>query len=322
MSLDEHISRRLRVQNLGVTYYSNRKINFWAASNREELKKWALTAGHGVQGVLAVAPGHALAKVLAEKFNHNFDAYDKAIDAAYNAGLGSGSRLHHLLDGQHSIWGALKAVKGVSEQDSFFEELFQACEHLLRDLCSVSGINPLFSMTRETFDSISALVQSLGLSKMYLADALTVNGPEILGGVIGMCSILLGEKSRNNKKMTELSGSLVLAMLVSANPALLPFAGYATYKAFKGGESADWAELCISSGKGAIVTGSAIAVPTAIATLGGPVWLGLGAALLTSIGVRVGIDKAAGLWREIWPAYQRVCENFPHAIKQVNLINP
>jgi hypothetical protein len=43
---------------------------------------------------------------LADKFNKNFDEYDAAIDAIYNKTHIGGSRYHHLIDGQHDIFGA------------------------------------------------------------------------------------------------------------------------------------------------------------------------------------------------------------------------
>jgi len=213
VDVEKEIKRRLQAQQLGTTYFSTRKINIWSEINTEELKKWALAGISVTEDALAGDEagdaGHLLAQMLAEKFNHNFDAYDKAIDAAYNAGTGGSSALHHILDGQHSIWGAFKAVKDVSPDDSFLQELIQAIEHLIRDLCSVSGINPLFSMTRSTFDAISSVIAPLGVSKMYLADALTINGVEVLGATMGIVAMLLGRKSLNSVRTPELTGSLI-----------------------------------------------------------------------------------------------------------------
>lgn len=85
---------------------------------------------------------YTLASWSAEKFNHNFDDYDRAIDAVYNSTHVGGSSYHHLLDGQHSILGAFQAVKDVKTDDSFVTEFLQAGEHLLRDTASISGVNP------------------------------------------------------------------------------------------------------------------------------------------------------------------------------------
>jgi len=73
----------------------------------------------GVEGALGAdqvgEPGHALSQWLADRFNHNFDAYDKAIDSVYNATSVGGSRYHHLVDGQHDVWGAFQSAHAVGE---------------------------------------------------------------------------------------------------------------------------------------------------------------------------------------------------------------
>ncbi|MCI0454758.1 MAG: hypothetical protein L0Y68_07165 [Candidatus Dadabacteria bacterium] len=320
MDIEKEIKRRLRAQQLGTTYFSTRKINIWSEINREELMKWALAGVILTGDVLAEdAPGevgHSLAQILAEKFNHNFDAYDKAIDAAYNAGTGGSSALHHLLDGQHSIWGALEAVKDEFPDDTFLQELIQAIEHLIRDLCSISGINPLFSMTRDTFEAISSVVAPLGISKIYLADALTINGVEVLGATMLIPAMLLGRKSLNTVRTPELIGSLIVSSIASANPLLLAAAGYAMYKCCKKRDEISWRQLCISAGKGALVTGI---VTTVTSPIGGPVWIGLAASMATAIAVRAGIGKFEELWPQLWPAYQGVEQRLPSMIQQIDI---
>ncbi|MCX7003830.1 MAG: hypothetical protein NTV22_11230, partial [bacterium] len=54
----------------------------------------------GLISALAGEPGYRLDQWMAATFNHNFDAYDRAIDTAYNATHIGGSQLHHLVDGQ------------------------------------------------------------------------------------------------------------------------------------------------------------------------------------------------------------------------------
>ena len=135
-----------------------------------------------------------MASWLAENFNHNFDAYDRAIDAVYNATHIGGARYHHLLDGQHTIWGAMEAVKNVDPDSSFSSRLAEVSEHLLRDTMSVSGVNPFLGPS--LFESIAGFGQSLGISRAYLADALTVNGPELIGGALALAgSLAIGRQA-------------------------------------------------------------------------------------------------------------------------------
>lgn len=224
-----------------------------------------------------------LATWLADNFNKNFDAYDRAIDAVYNATHIGGSHYHHLLDGQHTIWGALEAVKDVRPDDTFATELFQASEHLLRDSMSVSGINPFLSP--DGFESIAGFGEALGISRPYLADALTFNGPEMIGGGIALAASLVAGRKPDPSCLSSLSGAYVATAVASGNPILLPIAAgglaYALYRA------ENKKQVLIQGGKGAMVSGSALLVSSLV---GGPVWVGCVTAVLTGVAVKYALD--------------------------------
>ncbi|MFD0051457.1 hypothetical protein ACFVHQ_19400 [Actinomycetes bacterium NPDC127524] len=233
-----------------------------------------------------VLGGHPLSQWLASEFNHNFDAYDTAIDSVYNTTRIGGSNYHHLIDGQHSFLSSIEAVKDVKADDSFLTEIAQASEHLFRDVASVSGINPLFTLTGEQFNTIASYCQQFGISKTFLADALTVNGPELIGGCLALTGSLIMGKKADPSLLSNLSGSFLVSSLASANPFLLPIAAggmaYSIYKA------EDKKEALITAGKGAIVSGSAIA---AGALIGGPVWLGCMVGIGTAVAVKYVINN-------------------------------
>jgi hypothetical protein len=233
-----------------------------------------------------VAGSHSLAQWMARNFNHNFDDYDRAIDAVYNSSHVGGSQYHHLIDGQHDILSAIKAVQDVKADDSFFTEVAQAGEHLLRDTASVSGINPIFSFTPEEFERLSEIVKHTGISKPFLADALTINAPELLGGSIALASSLVMGKKGNASNLSSLSGAYIVSALSSANPLLLPIAAGGLVYSLKNSE--DKKQTLIKAGKGSLVSGSAIMVSGII---GGPVWLGCLAAVGTAVAVRYSIDN-------------------------------
>src|SRR5262245_55738817 len=178
MSEEDPISKRA-TQSL-----RSRRLGLRAYTGADPL----VTGNAFTQGTLAADGtgelGHRLATWLAHNFNHNFDDYDKAIDGVYNAGDGGSSAFHHLIDGQHSIWGAFQAVHDVSADDSFTTELSQAVEHLLRDTASISGVNPFFSLSPDEFHHLGDVASHLHITLPFLADALTVNGPELLGGSV------------------------------------------------------------------------------------------------------------------------------------------
>lgn len=303
--------------------FPRKRISIWSESNKEELKRWAMTGSNISQGAIMYVPGgegthgvgHLLDKFLSEKFNRSFDDYDRAIDAVFNASLGGSSMFHHLQDGQHSILGALKAVEGVSPNDSFLRELWEAIEHLLRDLCSVSGINPTFSIKKDTFDAIASYLAPLGIDKFYLNDALTINTSELLGATICIPIMLLRRNSLDNEMTAELTGSILIAAFAGGNPLLLPVAGYALYKCYKSGELTR-TQLLYSLSKGALITGAMFSISGAI---GGPVWIGLAAGLAVAIAVQYGLGKVEKIWEQVWPAYRGFGDRFPLVIRQIDI---
>ncbi|MGG3563252.1 hypothetical protein ABES03_16805 [Neobacillus rhizosphaerae] len=233
-----------------------------------------------------VTGSQPLAHWMAQQFNHNFDDYDTAIDAVYNSTHVGGSSYHHLLDGQHTVWGAFRAVKDVKADDSFLTEFLQAGEHLMRDVTSVSGISPFFSLSTEQWDALASIVMPFGISKPFLVDALTVNGPELLGGTIALLSTLLVGKRQDPSTVSKLSGAYVLSSIASGNPVLFPLAaGGLVYSLIK---SESKKETLIQGGKGAIVSGGALLAGSLI---GGPIWIGCLASVAAAISLNYALEN-------------------------------
>src|SRR5439155_9642470 len=132
--------------------------------------------------------------------------YDRAIDRLYNLSHVGGSHYHHLLDGQHTVWGAFHAVQHVHVDDGWLTHMGHALEHLARDTMSVAGINPFFSLSPAHFDGLAVAVAHLGISKPFLADALTENGPELLGGSVALVSALLMARRAAPERLSRFSG--------------------------------------------------------------------------------------------------------------------
>lgn len=242
---------------------------------------------------------HSLAQWMADRFNHNFDEYDKAIDAVYNETHIGGSSYHHIVDGQHSIFGAYQAVKDVKTDDSLLTEIVQAGEHLLRDTASVSGINPFFSLSNQQFDQLASAAATFGISKPFLADALTINGPELIGGIIAVgAGLILGRKA-DPSMISGLSGAYIVSSIASANPFLFPLAAGGLVYSFK--HATNKKEALIQGGKGAIVSGSALTVSSLV---GGPVWLGCMCALATALLVQHALDKPDKAFERVQAAFQ------------------
>lgn len=258
----------------------------------DRLKKEKLSLGMEIKNfssctnTVLTAQENVIARLFADYFNKNFDAYDRAIDSVYNLTHVGGSRFHHLVDGQHTILGALRAVNDVSSNDSFFTEFSQATEHLFRDAMSVSGINPILNFSPKEFEVMAKVAKQFGVTKPMLADALTFNAPELLGGLLGISSLVLFSKTKDESKISELSASYLISSLVSLNPILFPVAAYKLVLTAKNTENK--LEVLKSSGKGAIISGTSIAVSS---LFGGPIWFGCIASVGATIAVRYAVEK-------------------------------
>ncbi len=229
----------------------------------------------------ASASGHQLDSVLANWINTaNTNVYDKAIDSIYLAQGTGGSRLHHLIDGQHDLLGAFSAARKALPDDSHGAELLGTAHHLGKDLFSVMGL-PLFSLKPETFASASDwMSQHLGLSKSWQADLLQINGTELLGGALAAASLTLGIRQADAEQLSEIAGASGLAGALAANPLSLLAAGLALADAWKYRQengSLPWRGLALGSAS----AGAAIATASALGTFAAGGWL----PLLSSFGL-------------------------------------
>ena len=172
-----------------------------------------------VNAITASDTGGALDTALAHAINTaNTTIYDKAIDSAYlSTGVG-GSRLHHLLDGQHDLLGAFRAAQAASPTDSLGSEIFGTAEHLAKDLFSKMGL-PVFSLEPDTYhQSANWIQQHLGISKSWQSDLLQINGMELLGGSLSAAAVVMGARRKDVGALAETAVSSGLAGVLAANP--------------------------------------------------------------------------------------------------------
>lgn len=246
------------------------------------------TVAVGGNTLLGTDFDRALAGWFADTYNYNSNIYDKAIDSVYNSTHVGGSSFHHIVDGNHSLWGAWRAAHDASPNDHWWEELGGALEHLARDTASRSGINPFFSLEPATFTWLS---KTLGVSKGYLGDMLTFNAPELIGAGLGVVPLALGWNRMGAQKFSELATSMSLAAALSANPVLAGVAVVAGVKAIKraAGEQGGVASGLRGVAQGALVTGVAITVSRMVP---GPMLLGVAAGIGLALMARHGFDRA------------------------------
>lgn len=169
--------------------------------------------------VTASEPGGTLDSLLASVINTpNTNIYDKAIDSVYlTAGTG-GSRLHHLIDGQHDLLGAFSAAQAASPTDSLSSEVFGTAHHLTKDLFSKMGL-PVVSLEPDAYRRSADWIQDhLGISKHWQADLLQINATELLGGSLSAAAVVLGARQKDVGALAETAVSSGLAGALAANP--------------------------------------------------------------------------------------------------------
>lgn len=209
-------------------------------------------------------------------FNRNGNAYDSAIDSVYNeTGIG-GSATHHIVDGNHSMYGAWESASGAYGDDSLFEEVLGAFEHLLRDFTTQSGVNPFFSVGSQTLDGLKDVAGWFGVSRSWVNDILTVNALEGVAGIIAGVAAFAGLKRQDMRLLGAVAGSSSVSAAASANPitALVAFfVAYAALRKVKGGNKKTFKKEAL---RGGVVTGTGIMVSSMV---GGHAVIGVAAGL-------------------------------------------
>jgi len=163
--------------------------------------------------------GHAFEEVIARAINTpNTNAYDKAIDSVYLAQGTGGSRLHHLVDGQHDLVGAFRAAHSAYPNDSFAAEVLGTAHHLAKDLFSKMGL-PVVSLDPQSYSASSDwIADNLGISRLWQADLLQINGIELLGGGLAAIGVVLGIRAADIRILAEIAGGCGIASILAANP--------------------------------------------------------------------------------------------------------
>jgi len=220
------------------------------------------------------------------RFNISKDIYDKAIDANFHIG---GSRFHHLVDGNHTILGAVKAAVEASPNDSNLTAIFNAFEHLFRDMCSKSGISPFLHVTKDQLDQIAAFTH---LPKTWLNDFLTFNSAEVLGAAVAVLAVVFSWGKSECGRFAEYAGTFGITSIISANPLLGLISLVCLAKAFvmvnqKENIKEKKHEIMESLTKGTVTPSIVIAIS---GILGGPAYIGVVVGIIVAIIVRKKID--------------------------------
>ena len=244
-----------------------------------QLQSWA-------NALLTTEFAQALASWTADTFNKNFDKYDEIIDRIYNAGEGGSSAIHHLVDGSHSLLGAMREASKAYGEDSVFAEVTNTVEHLLRDLAARTGINPIFSLTKDQLSILQDFAGNFGVSKSWVNDFLLINVPEVLGAFFAVVPVWFGWSKLDAEKFADIAGSAGMAALISANPLLGLVALISMARSFNLLLSKEKEAFRRSAGKGGLGAVQVGVVYTASATIAGPQVVGILVGLVVAYAVR------------------------------------
>ncbi len=263
-------------------------------------RKWAesvrVFATHielAAQGVLASKLSSYLDDVLKELVKGKPTAFCKAMDAEY-AKTHIGGNLHRFFDGGHTIWGAVRAAKGVEGDYSIAQRALGMMKALLKDGTTPRGL-PYFTWNKnnkDPFDSMAAFLNdNFGISKQWFEDFLRYDPAEVLGALGGGLALVYRWNKADSKEFARIVGGTGLAAVFNANLVLGVVMVAALAKAFAEGR-ADGAHEDAIKGvlQGTAGTGAAMAAVPLITAVGGPA----GLALIVSLGAGIAASHLAG----------------------------
>ena len=249
---------------------------------KQGIRETVFTGGMLGDAALGSGSGHALAQQLAAAINTpNCTVYDKAIDSVYLSTHTGGSQLHHLVDGQHDIFGAFEAAARALPSDCLWQEVMGTAQHLAKDLFSVSGL-PVVSLEPGQYQAMSGWLQEhLHVAGRWLGDLLQINGLELFSGVLAVAAVVVGCRQADAQRLAELSAASGLAGMLTANPIGLCAALIALVLAWK--QKGASPELGKSLLVGAGSAGAALAAGSGVAALGSGVVASIGGVLFSVV---------------------------------------
>lgn len=157
-------------------------------------------------------------------------AYDKALDAVYNASH-IGGKYHRLFDGSHDPFGAWQTITKEGLGSDLFDRIGGYTTALTKDFVTTMGI-PFTTIDKVSFDKAVDMWSVIpGIDRDYLCRLLSLNGADLISATIAAVGTVLAFRGENLAHFSELVGSLGVSTIASANPLLaivtIVSAGYA-----------------------------------------------------------------------------------------------
>lgn len=143
--------------------------------------------------------------------------YDNAMDSEYIK-TGIGGYTHRLFDGGHDPFGAAKAVRDASDNDTIFQEIFGYASAMFKDMSTPEGV-PFVTVDKEWYDKASDLVSSYVpfASKEWFRDILSMDTFEIFSTSLTVLAKVYFLNKKDVDNLSRLLGSVSILSIISAN---------------------------------------------------------------------------------------------------------
>ena len=237
------------------------------------------------QGLVASDLATSINSMLAEAVKGAPTAYDKAMDAVYNATHIGGGK-HRLYDGGHTVFGAAKASAEAAAEtgDSIVGQAKGLTLGLMRDGTSPAGL-PVVTWSQETYAKVASGLERCGVSRKTFDDLITFDAAEAFGAMLASLALVFRWSAGDSKEFATILGSTSIAASFSLNPLLACVSLAALAKTYqearKDGTSRK--EIARATLKGANATAVPMVAMNVVIAAGGPASVAVLASLLAGM---------------------------------------
>ena len=225
-------------------------------------------------------------------------AWDRAMDAVYNAGKEHGN-LHRLFDGSHSIKGAFEAGWDAVPDANWIENVGGTLSAIWRDAVTPKGM-PFVTLSHEWYKEATSVVSGLAdrglpVSAEFVRDWATWDAAEFVTSSLGAVIVVFQFKEDKAVQLARTAGSLGLVGVASANPLAVVVSGVALARSIQVRGTAETGKEAL---RGAAVSAAAIGGGKLAAAAGlGSIASGLVAPIAVGVVASVVIGTLADQWR-------------------------
>ena len=225
-------------------------------------------------------------------------AWDRAMDAVYNAGGGHGN-LHRLFDGGHSIKGALQAGWEAVPDANWLENVGGTLSAIWRDSVTTKGM-PFVTLSPDWYQEATSVVSSLAergipIRTEFVQDWVTWDATEFVTSSLGAVIVVFQFKEEKAVQLARTAGSLGLVGAASASPLAVVVSSVALARSIQVRGTAKTGKEAL---RGAAVSAAALGGGKLAAAAGlGSIASGVVAPIAVGVGASVVIGVLADQWR-------------------------